>query len=261
MSAKKSAIEQFELVKERFTLANINTRKENHGDEIRKGYELKFVGKMHNSVLKKFHPDLCNAFYKKSPQADVESGQQPVLRDPRIGDISYDLEIPRTLLRVHDIDHEDHDFVMGGGKTNAFKFSMMEGGSVEVSFRVQYSNPDEEEMLKLMRVEFETVQISLACAEEEAKPDNFQQADLITKAPHSDARKEAESLFNAPPTDLALKPDDVVDATYIPDAAQVETDPVALDKPKRVSKSKAEAPAEAPVKTKRVSRKSTAEVE
>lgn len=259
-------IEPFALIKERFTLANVNTRKENHGDEIRKGYDLKFTGKMHNSVLLKFHRELRDAFYMTSKQADIEGDQKPVLRFPMLGDLSYDLEIPRTLLRIHDIDSEEHDFVMGGGKTNAFKFTLMEGGSVDVSFRVQFSNPDEEEMLKVMRVEFQSVQISLECAEMEEKPDNFQQVDLITQTPHSAARAEAESLFDKPATDLALATD--ADAGSIPEPEQVETGPVSIVMPiksKRVTKAPAEAaPAEpliSPAKAKRVSRKSIAEVE
>lgn len=245
------AIEPFTLVKERFTLANVNTRKENHGDEIHKGYDLKFVGKMHNSVLLKFHPELRDAFYKAGPQRDVEDNQKPVLRMPKIGDISYDMEIPRTLLRIHDIDSEKNDFVMGGGRTNNFKFSMMEGGSVEVSFRVQYSRPEEEEMLKAMRVEFQDIQISLSCAEEEKKPDNFEQAELITKAPHSPARVEAESLFLAAPTDMKLAPEEKTVEGAIKKADEILAD----SKPKRVTKEPAAEPAADAPKAKRASRK------
>ena len=86
------------------------------------------------------------------------------------------------------------------------------------------------------------------------KPDNFAQADLITKVPHSAAREIAEDLFlAAPATDMKLAEPD-----------QAETAPVTLDppaKPKRVTKAEPAAADEAaPPKAKRASRKA-AEVE
>lgn len=262
------AIETFTLTRERCLLVNLNIRTEMHGDDREAAADLKFSFSSANNLLLKLHPDLRAAFYRANDTRDlVNPDHMPHLRFPMLGALPWDLEIPRTRLRVHDAEDASHDVVLGGGKTNKFKLTLKEGGTVEWEFRCQFSKPDEEAVAKLMRVLNQVVPITLECADEEEKPDNFDKAEQLslTGTTPSAARIEAESLFDAPPTTLALAPDDVVDATFIPDAEQVETEPVKLDppaKPKRVTKLAAEAPAaETKPKAKRVSRKTTAEIE
>lgn len=262
------AIETFTLTRERCLLVNLNIRTEMHGDDREAAADLKFSFSGANNLLLKLHPDLRAAFYRANDTRDlVNPDHMPHLRFPMLGALPWDLEIPRTRLRVHDAEDAQHDVVLGGGKTNKFKLTLKEGGTVEWEFRCQFSKPDEEAVAKLMRVLNQVVPITLECADEEEKPDNFDKVDLVTQAAHSPARIEAESLFDAPPTTLALAPDDVVDATYTPPAATV-ADAVAavvesidkVTKPKRVTKA-AEAPAaEEKPKSKRASRPA-AEVE
>jgi hypothetical protein len=251
------AIELFTLVRERCLLGHLNIRTEMHGDEREAAVDIKFSFDGPNNLLSKLHPDLRATFYKANDTRDlVNPDHMPHLRFPLLGAQSYELEIPRTRLRVHDAQDASHDVILGGGKTNKFKFTMKEGGTVGFEFRCQFSKPDEDSIAKLMRVLNQVVPITLECADEEEKPDNFEQAEQVTKAPKSEARQKAEDMFlAAPATDMKLA-----------EPEQVETAPVTLDpaaKPKRVTKAAAEAPAEAappPAPKKRVSRKA-AEVE
>jgi len=251
-------IELFNLVRERCLLDNLNIRTEMHGDEREAACDLKFKFSSANNLLAKLHPDLRAAFYRANETRDlVNPDHMPHLRFPMLGQQSYDLEIPRTKLRVHDAEDAAHDVILGGGKTNKFKLTMKEGGTVEWEFRCQFSKPEEEAIAKLMRVLNQVVPITLECADEEEEPDNFEQVELITKTPHSAARVEAESLFlAAPPTDMVLQVQE-----KIIDAAIEKCDEILADaKPKRVTKAEAPADAAPAPKAKRASRKA-AEVE
>ncbi len=251
-------LETFTLVRERCLLVNINLRAEMNGKESKPAVDLAFEFSGANNLLLKLNPALRAALYRADDTVDfITADHMPHLNFPLMGPIPWELEIPRTRLQIHDIDNEKHDVVLLGGKTNKFKLTPLQGGTVKFQFRCQFSKPDEDSIAKLMRVMNQKIPVSLDCTDEEAKPDNFAQADLITKAPHSAAREKAEDLFlAAPATDMKLAEPD-----------QVETEPVTLDppaKPKRVSKA-AEAPAPAadeaaPPKAKRASRKA-AEVE
>lgn len=253
------ALELFTLARERCLLGNLNIRTEMHGDEREAACDIKFSFSGANNLLAKLHPDLRATFYKANDTRDlVNPDHMPHLRFPMLGTQSYDLEIPRTRLRVHDAKDPSHDVLLGGGKTNKFKFTMKEGGTVEFEFRCQFSKPDEDAIAKLMRVLNQVVPITLECADEEEKPDNFQQVEQLslTGTAPSEARLKAESMFDKPGTDMVLA-----------EPEQVETPPVMLDpgaKPKRVTKAPAEAPADgapaASPKAKRTSRKA-AEVE
>lgn len=245
-------IDLFTLVRERCLLGHLNIRTEMHGDEREAAVDIKFSFSSANNLLLKLHPDLRATFYRANDTRDMVSpDNMPHLRFPMLGPQSYDLEIPRTRLRVHDAEDASHDVVLGGGKTNKFKLTLKEGGTVEWEFRCQFSKPDEDSIAKLMRVLNQVVPITLECADEEKEDDNFEKAEKAGKAPMSPAREEAESLFNQPATTLAI-----TDA-----AAPAAGEAAADSKPQRVSKAKEEAPAaDAAPKAKRTSRKA-AEVE
>lgn len=251
------AIEIFNLIKERCLLVNLNIRTEMHGDQRESAVDIAFEFDSANNLLSKLHPDLRAMFYRASDTKDLATeDHMPHLRMPLLGAIPVEYEVPRTTLRVHDIDDQAHDVVLGGGRTNKFKLTMKEGGTVNWKFRVQFSKPDEDQVARLMRVLNQKVPITLECKDEEEAGDNFDKVEKLTQEPHSPARQEAESLFNPPPA-----------TTTMPDPEQVETEPVKLDtpaaKPKRTTKLAAvpdAAPAAEPAKAKRTSRKA-AEVE
>jgi hypothetical protein len=270
------AIELFTLVRERCLLGNLNIRTEMHGDEREAAIDLKFSFSSANNLLSKLHADLRAAFYRPNDTRDlVNPDHMPHLKFPMLGAQSYELEIPRTRLRVHDAEDATHDVVLGGGKTNKFKLVLKEGGTVDWEFRCQFSKPDEDSVAKLMRVLNQVVPISLECADVEEEPDNFQKVEQLslTGTAPSAARLEAESLFDKPVTTLAIgtdtsTPPDDPDFQEVKGAAPA-ADNVTPIKPKRTTKTPAAAaepapagePVISPAKAKRVSRKSTAEVE
>lgn len=207
----------------------------------------------------------------------VDSDHMPHLRYPLLGQQTWELEIPRTLLRIHDVDNEKHDVVLSGGKTNKFQLTMMNGGTVKWKFRVQFSQPDEDSIAKLMRVMNQVVPVTLECADEDQETDNFEKVEQLslTGTGPSAARLEAESLFDQKPaTTLALgedTPASAVDTGTVKvedvHAGDTSGDNVTPIKPKRTTKT---APADAApigapviseVKAKRVSRKATSEIE
>lgn len=234
-----SSIETFSLVKERCLLGNLNIRTEMHGDEREPACDLSFSFSSANNLLSKLHPDLRATFYRADDTRDlVTPDNMPHLRFPLLGAQSYELEIPRTRLRVHDAEDPAHDVILGGGKTNKFKLVMKNGGTVEWSFRCQFSKPDEESISKLMRVLNQVVPISLECADEEAEPDNFEQVEQLslTGAGPSEARLAAELAFSAPPDmSIANGTDTPADD---PDFKEVKTE--SSEKPQPVAKKRSQ---------------------
>jgi hypothetical protein len=193
--AAASGIEPFSLVKEKFTLSSINTRGEKHGDERVPALDLKFTTNLSNSVLLKLHPGLRDALYVPDRQTDIEADYGRKLRFPLIGTIPYDLEVPRVKLRVHDCDSEDNDVVLIDGRANKFKITPMEGGSVALAFRVQFSDYDTDALAALARVLQQTVPISLACEAAEEEPTIEEQVEQVTQKPKSAAWLAGEKLF------------------------------------------------------------------
>lgn len=216
--------EPFALVKERALFAHINIRSENKGEDKVMACDLKFELNAPNSILKKIRPGLLESFYEHDRQQDVEGDFMRKLKHPMIGAIPYDWSIPRTVLRVHDSTDGFDDVVLGGGDANKFRITMLDGGTVKITFRCQFSEPDEDAIAALMRVLKQNVPISLSSEEEEVKGDNFEQVDMLGKKPEdmSEARQEAESLFSAPP----ITPEDVVSAETWPTTAD-NVEPIA----------------------------------
>ncbi len=246
------SIQTFNLVKERLLLVNLNLRTEMHGDQRESAVDIAFEFDSANNILAKLHKDLRTTFYRGDDTADMLNPEHmPHLRLPLLGPISWDVEIPRTRLVVHDVDDASHDVVLGGGRTNKFRLTMKEGGTVNWKFRVQFSKPDEDMVARLMRVLNQKVPVSLECVDEEEKPDNFEQVEQLSSTGQaaSAARQQLESLFDKPPTDMTIangtdtvsvesvhdgsagQDDDVVDAEFIADPEQVETEPVTIDTP------------------------------
>lgn len=204
-------MEPFALVKDKMEVF-VHLRIEKHGEENVNGYDVKVTGNFANSVLLKLHPELRDTFYTAAAQADVEDFKKE-LRFPRIKikkGMPWDMEVPRTLLRLHDIDSPDNDLVLSDGTAHKFFFDCLEGGTVKLSFTIKLAKMTEEEQTKLLRANGQTLPISIESAALEEKPDNFEQAEQLSKEPMSEARQNAESQFVKPAG--AASPDAVVDA-------------------------------------------------
>lgn len=187
-------VEPFALVKERCLLAHLNLRAEKHGDESEPALDIKLELTTANSVLKKLAPGLLDALYDFDKQTDIEDEFKRKLRFPLLGVLPWDLEVPRTKLTVTDID--GYAVVLTDGRANKFRIQALDGGSVKLVFRCQFSQPDEDAAASLMRVLQQNVTVDLESVAPAEEPDNFQQADLLGQEPHSAARTEAEKLFN-----------------------------------------------------------------
>lgn len=259
------SIETFKLVRERCKLVHLNLRSETHGEEFANAIDLKFEFDSANNLLSKLHPELRDTYYVHDKQADIEADFKPNLRFPLLNpDIAWELEIPRTLLRLHG-ETPDADVVLGGGKTNTFRLTMKGGGTVHWKFRVQFSKPSPQEIAALSSLLQKTVPVSLECRdqEDEKEGDLFDQAEKQTQQPMSEARKLAEQEFEKPATKVDKLPGTLPDESpekpadsqwtpeeiaafqekgeqpaqfnrinsVIPDPEQVETEPVRIATP------------------------------
>ena len=196
--------ETFQLVRERCLLTNINLRSERHGDEQEPAIDLAFEFSGANNLLLKLHPDLRASFYRADDNADIDADHMPHLRYPAIGEVAWDLEVPRVRLELFDELSPAAGVVLTGGKVNKFKLTMTDGGTVKWKFRAQFSQPDPDDIARLVHFQNKACPVSLECADEEDEGDNFAQAEAMGREPHSEARNAAEDLFKAPPTDMTL---------------------------------------------------------
>lgn len=189
------SIEAFNLQKERCKLAHLNVRGELHGEETVPAIDLKFEFDSANNLLAKLHPDLRVAFYRQDDNRDLVGGDHlPALKfplmDPTIG---WELEVPRVRLVVH---AEGGDIVLAGGKANAFKIMMKEGGTINWKFRVQYSDPNKDSLAALSGLLQHVVLVTLESRDEEDEGgDLFDQAEKQAQQPMSEARRLAEQEF------------------------------------------------------------------
>lgn len=190
-----SDTEDFYLTKDRMTL-NVNKRNETHGDVKVAAYDAVLTGDFPNAVLMKLDQALRGVFYAPDDQADIEQDYFPNLRFPLIGPIAWGLEKSRMTLVVHDAEFPHEDLYLTGKDIKDIKLTFKEGGTVAMKLRVVLGQMEEAALLKLLRIDNQTVPVSLWQAAMEEQPDNFQQADLLGQEPHSAARAEAESLFN-----------------------------------------------------------------
>lgn len=189
-----------DLLKEKMEVT-VQLRVERHGDNKVNAYDARLRGSFNNGVLLKLAPGLRETFYETDGQTDLVDGvSYQTLRFPQIGSIGWGLELPRMVMRLHDVDDERNDLVLSGMTADKFKFEMLEGGTVRLELRVKLGAIDDDAtIMKLLRANNQELPVSLFQAAVEEAPDNYEQAEQLAKEPHSAAREEAESLFNPPP--------------------------------------------------------------
>lgn len=187
--------ENFYLFKERM-LVKIKKRTEKHGAVDVNAYDAMLLADFPNAVLLKLDIDLRGVFYAPDDQADIEQDYFPNLRFPLMGPIAWGLQKSHMALTVHDAEFPIEDITLDGKDIDKVHFTMKEGGTITLSLRVVLGQLEEDDLIKLLRIDNQRVPISLVQIELVPDPDNFEQADLLSQEPHSEARKEAESLFN-----------------------------------------------------------------
>ena len=182
-------IEDFTPVK----LCSINARSEKHGpDELHPAVDLKFQLDAANTILSHLDGALLSSLYHKS-EAGGQGGQQsldgvdeavnlPNLRFPFMGTIKWAKEYAGYTLTIEHGLGGASDIQLLDCKVNDFRINPKEGGTVEISFRVQCStNLTEKTMGKLALLVQHEVPIKLEAPE--AKQDG--QQDIENPLPYT----------------------------------------------------------------------------
>lgn len=140
-------------------LSSVNVRSEKHGKELVPAADLKIVVDSSNDILDKFHADLKTALYYKAQAEGEDQGEldgiEPVTNLPNLkfsrleSPQKWDFEGSGYRL---DVDYglgEASNLEMFNCDVNSIAFTCKEGGTVELSFRVQVSNIEERIIGKL----------------------------------------------------------------------------------------------------------------
>ena len=140
---------QFVLTKAPAVLEHVNLGEEKHGDESVLRYDLKIKADLPNSFLSLLDPSLKSSLYRAEGEAPgdqaglLEDGTHlPVLRYPAMGDLTWEGRMPAASVVLHGA--RKKDLVELEGDVDKIRLSCKEGGTVEVTFRVQFLPTDEQ---------------------------------------------------------------------------------------------------------------------
>lgn len=157
------------------TLAHLNVRAEMRGTDPVPAVDMKFVLTAPNSILDQFDAGLKSVLYKPADGEDEQpelDGVDPASSMPALRSTS--IEMPINLNKDYLGRNLVVDFGLGG-KSNIelsgcdvdnFKVNCMEGGSVEISFRVQASGLDDRSLGTLGTLVKHDVKITLMSSPE-----------------------------------------------------------------------------------------------
>lgn len=150
-------------------LNSVNVRSEKHGPELVPAVDLKIAIDASNDILDKFHVDLKSSLYFKAQDDEQETldGIDPVtslpnLRFPKLdGPLKWDTMGAGYTLMIDWGLGGDSNLVMSGCEINNFAFSPKEGGTVELTLRVQISGIEEAIIGKLATLVQHDIHITL----------------------------------------------------------------------------------------------------
>jgi hypothetical protein len=159
-------------------LLHVNLRGEKHGDDTEPAIDLKLSMLAANDVLDLFHPKLKSSLYFRSESTDAQAevpGVPQVLPNKLFSamqPLAWDLELTGCKVVVDYGLGEDagSNVELCDCKVNAFRIDPKEGGSVEVTFRVQTSNIPDGALDKLSRKLNQETQITLVRPEVKEEP-------------------------------------------------------------------------------------------
>jgi len=159
----------FEIEGNKALLNSINPRGENHGDETKLACDIGLKFKMSNRVLDMLQPGLCALMYQKDALAGVntqegmefEEGALPYLRFPALGKFPWAYNGAGYQFHIiNDTLNGDEVIAVKDCKVNNFQIECQEGGTIELSVRIQ-GNPDEETIGQLCHYLKQDVKVSL----------------------------------------------------------------------------------------------------
>lgn len=163
----------FSLLKKKALLSSVNCRAENHGEDKVLGVDMKFLAKVSNDELIEFDPTLKSFLFKEADSGQEElaledATRMSALRFPNMGSIGWKLDLTGYAFKLHYGVGAKSDVKLIDCKVNSFRFTPQEGGSVEVSFRVQ-ANPLPAEMPRILEYIQKEAEIDLLPPEEQTE--------------------------------------------------------------------------------------------
>lgn len=171
MGAARRPSKMFEIHRKAAKLVSVNLRAEKHGEDTQPAADIKLQANLEASALDAFDPSLRGWLFGKDADAGNDLADQahdaPNLRQPRIAP-QYDW-VPRYAgyeLTIHDlgISQAGGELRIGACEFNKIRFAPQEGGTVIVSWRLQF-HPTEAQAGKLSTLIQETVDVSLLAPE------------------------------------------------------------------------------------------------
>ena len=164
-SERATGSRMFEIHRKAAKITAFNPRAEKAGSENRPAADLKLSANLSAEILDALDPSLRGwLFCKDAVQSDLANAAHdaPNLRQPRLVQ-QFDW-VPRYAgyeLRIHDLGlDESSDLVISGCEFNRIRLAPQEGGTVIVSWRLQF-HPTEAQAGKLSTLIQETLDISL----------------------------------------------------------------------------------------------------
>ena len=132
----------FSLDKKSATLDNLNLRAEKHGDETVPAADLKVSMQASNLILNAFDQSLRLAFWRRpgaGEQAELidDDSHLTVLRFPKIKTIKYEHELKGCAVEIEYGLGGTSNILLQWCDVDKFTFDPLEGGSVNVAFRVK----------------------------------------------------------------------------------------------------------------------------
>ena len=161
----------FSLKKQQVKLIDVNLRAELHGEEPVPAADLKIEMTASNDTLAEFHPTLKWSLYDKNGQDLVDKVNKDSVtkqRYPAMSGFSWDLSLEHQAVKIH-VPGSKEDIVFGDCKVDAFRIDPKDGGSVDITFRVQL-HPQEKQVGKLHTILKKAVEITLD-EDEDAMPE------------------------------------------------------------------------------------------
>lgn len=160
----------FKIVETTATIASINPRAENHGEEHALTCDIKLQFVFGNKHLALLDEKLLPLLYQQEEHEDPGEGQDtldleenalPHLRFPLLGALSWNYSgAGYTFHLIDERLNGDHIIEVEDCKVNKFKIDCEEGGTINLSMMVQ-GNPTEETVGELCGYIKEKVRVSL----------------------------------------------------------------------------------------------------
>ena len=162
----------FSLKKQGSKIAHLNVREEKHGEDAVLAMDINISADVSNDFLDQLAPGLRAALYQKEGEkqgesADIEAGHLASLRYPQLMPFEWKEEMVGAKVVIHG--HSKAENIDLDGDVNKVKIACKEGGTVELTYRVQVL-PTPEDSGRLAACLGKKVKVSVAPAPLSALP-------------------------------------------------------------------------------------------